>query len=451
MTATELYYDPYDYSIDDDPYPVWARLRDEAPLYHNEKLGFYALSRYDDVLDGPPRLRDVRVEPRHHHGDDQPGAARRPDDDHDGPAAAHPAAQAREPRVHADARRAARAAHPRRSAPTCSTRSPIETEFDFIHDFAGLLPPTVILALARLPRPTSPRSGARRSTPRSTSRRARPREGASDALRHRHREPHRRARLRGVRHAARPHRGSGARTRRTTCSRASCTRRSTTRRVSTARSPTTRSTRSSSCSPSPAARRSCACSASPPSPSNQFPDQREILVARARPRSRTRSRRRCASRRRRPSRAAGSPRTSSSTAPSCRAARRWRCSTARADRDQRHFPDADRYDVKREIDRHLAFGYGTHFCIGRRSPASRAASRSTSCSSATPRGTSTRPASSKIHTSTVRGYTSVPVITGLTLHGSDRWGPCRTSASVTSPASSPAPAPPSGSPPSGPR
>ena len=52
MSPTELYYDPYDYSIDDDPYPVWARLRDEAPLYHNEKLDFYALSRYDDVLDG---------------------------------------------------------------------------------------------------------------------------------------------------------------------------------------------------------------------------------------------------------------------------------------------------------------------------------------------------------------------------------------------------------------
>jgi len=52
MTAAEVYYDPYDYSIDADPYPIWQRLRDEAPLYHNEKLGFYALSRYDDVLAG---------------------------------------------------------------------------------------------------------------------------------------------------------------------------------------------------------------------------------------------------------------------------------------------------------------------------------------------------------------------------------------------------------------
>lgn len=45
----ELYYDPFDFEIDDDPYPVWKRLRDEAPLYHNEKYGFYALSRYEDV------------------------------------------------------------------------------------------------------------------------------------------------------------------------------------------------------------------------------------------------------------------------------------------------------------------------------------------------------------------------------------------------------------------
>ena len=47
--AVEVYYDPYDFAIDDDPYPTWKRLRDEAPLYHNEKYNFYALSRYDDV------------------------------------------------------------------------------------------------------------------------------------------------------------------------------------------------------------------------------------------------------------------------------------------------------------------------------------------------------------------------------------------------------------------
>ena len=52
MTATDVYYDPYDYAIDADPYPVWQRLRDEAPVYYNEKHDFWALSRYDDVLSG---------------------------------------------------------------------------------------------------------------------------------------------------------------------------------------------------------------------------------------------------------------------------------------------------------------------------------------------------------------------------------------------------------------
>jgi cytochrome P450 len=54
MTTTDpdVYYDPYDFEIDADPYPVWRRLRDEAPLYYNEKYDFYALSRFDDVERG---------------------------------------------------------------------------------------------------------------------------------------------------------------------------------------------------------------------------------------------------------------------------------------------------------------------------------------------------------------------------------------------------------------
>ena len=44
-----LNYDPYDAEIDDDPYPVWKRLRDEQPLYRNEEHNFWALSRWDDV------------------------------------------------------------------------------------------------------------------------------------------------------------------------------------------------------------------------------------------------------------------------------------------------------------------------------------------------------------------------------------------------------------------
>jgi cytochrome P450 len=46
---SDVYYDPYDFEIDADPYPVWKRLRDERPLYHNERYGFFALSRFEDV------------------------------------------------------------------------------------------------------------------------------------------------------------------------------------------------------------------------------------------------------------------------------------------------------------------------------------------------------------------------------------------------------------------
>lgn len=49
MTVAELYYDPYDSAITADPYPTYARLRDEAPLYYNERYDFWALSRHADV------------------------------------------------------------------------------------------------------------------------------------------------------------------------------------------------------------------------------------------------------------------------------------------------------------------------------------------------------------------------------------------------------------------
>jgi cytochrome P450 len=51
-TGSGVYYDPYDVEIDADPYPVFRRLREEAPLYHNNKFDFYALSRFDDVERG---------------------------------------------------------------------------------------------------------------------------------------------------------------------------------------------------------------------------------------------------------------------------------------------------------------------------------------------------------------------------------------------------------------
>ena len=42
-------FDPYDVELIVDPYPMFARLREEAPLYYNEEYDFYALSRFADV------------------------------------------------------------------------------------------------------------------------------------------------------------------------------------------------------------------------------------------------------------------------------------------------------------------------------------------------------------------------------------------------------------------
>ncbi len=50
-------YNPYAYESHEDPYPIYARLRAEAPLYRNDEIGFWALSRHADVLAG---FRDAK-------------------------------------------------------------------------------------------------------------------------------------------------------------------------------------------------------------------------------------------------------------------------------------------------------------------------------------------------------------------------------------------------------
>ena len=55
MTSASLepfIFDPYDYRFHDDPYPIYERLRADAPLYHNAELDFWALSRHADVIAG---------------------------------------------------------------------------------------------------------------------------------------------------------------------------------------------------------------------------------------------------------------------------------------------------------------------------------------------------------------------------------------------------------------
>ena len=157
MTSDEgVYYDPYDFEIDNDPYPVWRRLREEAPLYHNEKHDFYALSRFDDVEQRADRLEDVQLRQGH--------AAR----DHQGrhrvrgraPAGQHPVRGPADPRrpsrdplagVHArsgcwrSSRRFASSAR-RRLDPLVGSAG-----FDFITDLGAQMPMRTIGMLLGIP------------------------------------------------------------------------------------------------------------------------------------------------------------------------------------------------------------------------------------------------------------------------------------------------------------
>lgn len=50
MTTTPVEFDPFSDEYFNDPSDVYRRLRDEAPVYYSERYGFYALSRFDDVV-----------------------------------------------------------------------------------------------------------------------------------------------------------------------------------------------------------------------------------------------------------------------------------------------------------------------------------------------------------------------------------------------------------------
>ncbi|KDE99251.1 cytochrome P450 [Mycolicibacterium aromaticivorans JS19b1 = JCM 16368] len=52
VQSPDIVLDPYNYDFHEDPYPYYKRLRDEAPLYYNEELKFWALSRHSDVIQG---------------------------------------------------------------------------------------------------------------------------------------------------------------------------------------------------------------------------------------------------------------------------------------------------------------------------------------------------------------------------------------------------------------
>ena len=49
LTEADVYFDMYDRDIYNNPYPAYRTLREEAPLYYNERYNFYAVSRFEDA------------------------------------------------------------------------------------------------------------------------------------------------------------------------------------------------------------------------------------------------------------------------------------------------------------------------------------------------------------------------------------------------------------------
>ncbi|MEO3786308.1 cytochrome P450 [Actinocorallia sp. B10E7] len=155
--SSNLEYSPYDYRIHEDPYPVYARLRREAPLYRNEELDFWALSRHADVS---VAFRDWERFSSVNGVTLDPSAW--------GPQAHRTMSfLALDPPRHTRLRglvskgftpRRVRELHPRILEMTRARLGPLveEGSFDFVADFAGVLPMDVISELMGVPEADRP-------------------------------------------------------------------------------------------------------------------------------------------------------------------------------------------------------------------------------------------------------------------------------------------------------
>jgi cytochrome P450 len=84
--------------------------------------------------------------------------------------------------------------------------------------------------------------------------------------------------------------------------------------------------------------------------------------------------------------------------------------TGSAGRDERVFTDPDRFDVRRSMHQHLSFGYGIHFCLGAALARLEARVALEETLKRFPEWKLDRSGVERVHTSTVRGYRHVPVI-----------------------------------------
>ncbi len=85
--------------------------------------------------------------------------------------------------------------------------------------------------------------------------------------------------------------------------------------------------------------------------------------------------------------------------------------TGSAGRDERKYPDADRFDIRRQFDHHVSFGYGVHFCLGAALARMEGRIGIEETLARFPEWTVDRAGARRLHTSTVRGWTNVPVST----------------------------------------
>jgi len=148
---TDLYWDPFSPELRDDPYPLWKRLRDEAPLYYNDRHDFWVLSRFRDIEQAH---KDVETYSSSH-GTTLESMSRQPMTDTGLIIALDP------PRHTMLRRLVSRAFTSRRVSMLENRIRAVCAElldphigagtFDYVQDFSAILPPTIISFLLGVP------------------------------------------------------------------------------------------------------------------------------------------------------------------------------------------------------------------------------------------------------------------------------------------------------------
>ena len=88
------------------------------------------------------------------------------------------------------------------------------------------------------------------------------------------------------------------------------------------------------------------------------------------------------------------------------------CLSGSANRDERQYPDPDRFDIHREIGQHLTFGYGIHFCLGANLARLEGRVAMDEVLKRFPEWDVDEANTRRAPTSTVRGWEAMPVVTG---------------------------------------